>query len=48
MEDERGQRGWPSQGVNWEIATSVSMLQAGADLLLMRHPEAAMGMIISI
>jgi acetyl-CoA decarbonylase/synthase complex subunit delta len=30
-----------SQGVNWEIATAVSMLQAGGDLLVMRHPKAA-------
>lgn len=30
-----------SQGVNWEIATAVSMLQAGGDLLIMRHPAAA-------
>lgn len=29
------------QGINWEIATSVSMLQAGADILVMRHPQAA-------
>ncbi len=29
------------QGVNWEVATAVSMLQAGADILVMRHPEAA-------
>jgi acetyl-CoA decarbonylase/synthase complex subunit delta len=28
-----------AQGVNWEIATSVSMLQAGADILVLRHPE---------
>ena len=31
----------PPQGVNWELATAVSMLQAGADLLVMRHPVAA-------
>ncbi len=30
-----------SQGINWEIATAVSMLQAGADLLVLRHPDAA-------
>jgi len=30
-----------AQGVNWEIATSVSMLQAGADILVVRHPESA-------
>lgn len=30
-----------TQGINWELTTAVSMLQAGADLLVMRHPEAA-------
>ena len=30
-----------AQGINWEVATAVSMLQAGADLLVMRHPDAA-------
>jgi len=29
------------QGINWEITTSISMLQAGADILVMRHPDAA-------
>lgn len=29
------------QGANWEVATAVSMLQAGADILVMRHPHAA-------
>jgi len=29
------------QGINWELATSVSMLQSGADLLVLRHPDAA-------
>ncbi|MDD5422613.1 MAG: acetyl-CoA decarbonylase/synthase complex subunit delta [Candidatus Omnitrophota bacterium] len=29
------------QGVNWEAATAVSMIQAGADLIVLRHPEAA-------
>lgn len=28
-----------AQGVNWEITTSVSMLQAGADILVLRHPD---------
>ncbi len=32
------------QGVNWEITTAVSMLQAGADILVMRHPAAAKSM----
>ncbi|MDD5428668.1 MAG: acetyl-CoA decarbonylase/synthase complex subunit delta [Candidatus Omnitrophica bacterium] len=30
-----------AQGVNWELTTAIAMLQAGADLLIMRHPEAA-------
>ena len=29
------------QGVNWEMTTSVALLQAGADILVMRHPDAA-------
>jgi acetyl-CoA decarbonylase/synthase complex subunit delta len=32
-----------ARGVNWELVTAVSMLQAGADLLVMRHPKAAEG-----
>ena len=30
-----------AQGVNWEIATSVAMLQAGADIIVVRHPDSA-------
>lgn len=30
-----------AQGVNWEITTSVAMLQAGADILVLRHPDSA-------
>jgi acetyl-CoA decarbonylase/synthase, CODH/ACS complex subunit delta len=33
------------QGINWEITTSASLLQAGADLLVMRHPEAAKSVV---
>lgn len=28
-------------GVNWEVATGVAMLQAGADIIVTRHPESA-------
>lgn len=31
----------PEQGVNWELTTAVAMAQAGADILVMRHPDAA-------
>lgn len=33
------------QGINWEISTSVSMLQAGADILVIRHPESARAIV---
>jgi len=33
--------GGEAQGINWELATAVSMLEAGADILVMRHPAAA-------
>lgn len=29
------------QGINWELTTAVSMVQSGADLIVMRHPDAA-------
>lgn len=31
----------PRQGINWELTTAVAMLQSGADMLVMRHPDAA-------
>jgi acetyl-CoA decarbonylase/synthase complex subunit delta len=34
---------WGNQhdrGVMWEIVTATSLLQAGIDILVMRHPEA--------
>jgi len=33
-----------SRGVLWEVATATSLLQAGSDILVMRHPEAAQAM----
>ncbi|MFH1061906.1 MAG: acetyl-CoA decarbonylase/synthase complex subunit delta [Candidatus Omnitrophota bacterium] len=30
----------PEQGIIWEIITATSLIQSGADLLVMRHPEA--------
>lgn len=30
-----------TQGINWETTLAVSMAQSGADLIVMRHPEAA-------
>ncbi|MFA7294844.1 MAG: acetyl-CoA decarbonylase/synthase complex subunit delta [Candidatus Omnitrophota bacterium] len=44
-----GQESWrakearvsPEQGIIWEIITATSLIQSGADLLILRHPEAA-------
>ncbi|MFH0762932.1 MAG: acetyl-CoA decarbonylase/synthase complex subunit delta [Candidatus Omnitrophota bacterium] len=33
--------GGPRQGILWEAVTASALIQAGADLLVMRHPEAA-------
>ncbi|MFA6079600.1 MAG: acetyl-CoA decarbonylase/synthase complex subunit delta, partial [Candidatus Omnitrophota bacterium] len=30
-----------AQGVNWEVATSAAMVQAGADMIVVRHPGSA-------
>ena len=38
---KEAREGAKAQGINWEITTSVSMLQAGADILVMRHPDSA-------
>jgi acetyl-CoA decarbonylase/synthase complex subunit delta len=29
------------RAINWELSTAISMLYAGADILVMYHPEAA-------
>jgi acetyl-CoA decarbonylase/synthase complex subunit delta len=44
-----GQEAWrtkeakvsPEQGIIWEILTATSLIQSGADILVMRHPKAA-------
>jgi len=36
--------GWGDEqqrGVYWELATAAALLQAGSDILVMRHPAAA-------
>jgi len=43
--DEQSFPTWGDIGrraMNWELATAVSLLHAGADILIMYHPEAAM------
>ena len=31
----------PDQGIIWEIVTTIALIQAGGDILVMRHPKAA-------
>src|SRR3990172_2671876 len=30
---------WLSRGINWEVLTATSLLESGADILVLRHPE---------
>jgi acetyl-CoA decarbonylase/synthase complex subunit delta len=38
---KESKEGPEAEAVNWETATAAAMIQAGADLLVMRHPAAA-------
>ena len=31
--------GWEERGVNWEVATGIAVLLAGADVVVVRHPR---------
>lgn len=30
---------WEDRGINWETLTSITLLESGADILVLRHPE---------
>ena len=30
---------WMQRSINWETLTAVTLLEAGADILVLRHPE---------
>jgi acetyl-CoA decarbonylase/synthase complex subunit delta len=30
---------WEERGINWETLTAITLLEAGADILVLRHPE---------
>jgi acetyl-CoA decarbonylase/synthase complex subunit delta len=30
---------WESRGINWETLTAITLLEAGADIVVLRHPE---------
>jgi acetyl-CoA decarbonylase/synthase complex subunit delta len=31
---------WASRAVNWEAMTATALIESGADIVVMRHPEA--------
>ena len=31
---------WERRSLNWELVTANALLEAGADILVLRHPEA--------
>ena len=46
-EPQEAARGWGperAQGVAWELLTATTLLQAGADIVVMRHPDAALAL----
>jgi acetyl-CoA decarbonylase/synthase complex subunit delta len=30
---------WPARGMNWEILTTMTLLESCADIVVLRHPE---------
>jgi acetyl-CoA decarbonylase/synthase complex subunit delta len=30
---------WTNRGINWEVLTAMTLLESGADILVLRHPE---------
>jgi acetyl-CoA decarbonylase/synthase complex subunit delta len=30
---------WEARGINWEVTTAVALLESGADIVVLRHPE---------
>ncbi len=31
---------WPARAINWEALTAIALLESGADIVVLRHPEA--------
>lgn len=31
--------GWEERGINWETLTAITLLESGADIIVLRHPE---------
>ena len=30
---------WEERGINWETLTAITQIEAGADIIILRHPE---------
>jgi acetyl-CoA decarbonylase/synthase, CODH/ACS complex subunit delta len=30
---------WKARAINWEIVTAIALVESGADILVLRHPE---------
>jgi len=30
---------WMARAINWEVTTAIALLEAGADIVVLRHPE---------
>ena len=39
---------WMERAINWETLTAVTLLESGADVLVLRHPESVKRVIAAI
>jgi acetyl-CoA decarbonylase/synthase complex subunit delta len=39
---------WEERGINWETLTAITLLESGADILVLRHPESIKRVKIAI
>jgi CO dehydrogenase/acetyl-CoA synthase delta subunit len=39
---------WLARAINWETLTAVALLESGADILVLRHPESLRRLRIAI
>jgi acetyl-CoA decarbonylase/synthase, CODH/ACS complex subunit delta len=39
---------WEQRGINWEILTAMTLIESGADIIVLRHPESVKQMIAAI
>ncbi len=39
---------WRERGINWETMTAVTLIESGADVVVLRHPESVKRVKVAI